>query len=189
MRIILASKSPRRRELLSQMYSDFEVIVSECDESLEGRAPRAGAELIAIKKGRAVLDMLGDSGRDAMIISSDTLVAVGDTPYGKPRDEEDAYRMLRALSGGVHNVHTGVAVHYRGRLFCGVDTTDVVFRALTDEEIYDYIKTGEPMDKAGSYGIQGLGGKFVEKICGNYDTVVGLSCELLRSLIAKALAE
>ena len=94
--------------------------------------------------------------------------------------------MLASLSGRAHNVHTGVAVHYRGRVFSGVATTAVSFKPLTDAEIDEYIATGEPMDKAGSYGIQGLGGRFVTGFDGDYDTVVGLSVALTRRLIADA---
>jgi septum formation protein len=105
---------------------------------------------------------------------------------GKPTDEADAYRMLRSLSGKAHNVHTGVAVHCQGRVFSGVATTAVHFREMTDEEIYDYIATGDPMDKAGAYGIQNGGGLFVTKYDGDYDTVVGLSVKLTKSLIDEA---
>lgn len=183
MRIILASKSPRRRELLSAVVKEFEIITAPTDETLPADVhPRQGVEVLAVRKGRAVAEKYPD----AMVISSDTLVELGGIPLGKPCDEADAHRMLRTLSGKGHNVHTGVAVHYKGRVFSGVDTTEVVFRELTDGEILDYIATGEPMDKAGSYGIQGLGGKFVTEYRGSYDTVVGLSVDLTRSLMEEA---
>ena len=95
--------------------------------------------------------------------------------------------MLKALSGRGHNVHTGVAVHYKGRVYSGVDTTRVIFRELSDSEIAEYVATGEPMDKAGSYGIQGLGGRLVESYEGNFDTVVGLSVNLTKKLIEEAV--
>lgn len=187
MRTILASKSPRRRELLSGITPNFEIITAETDESLpSGVSPRDGVELLAIRKGAAVLPLAASCD---MIISSDTLVELGGVPLGKPCDEDDAFRMLRELSGRAHNVHTGVAIHYKGRVFSGVDTTAVHFREMSDAEIRDYIATGEPMDKAGAYGIQGLGGRFVTKYDGNYDTVVGLSCDLLRRLIEEARAD
>lgn len=182
--IILASKSPRRRELLSEIFSEFEIIVAECDESLPSDVhPREGVELLAVRKGEAVLSLVSD---DALVISSDTLVELDGVPLGKPTDEDDARRMLRSLSGRAHNVHTGVAIHYKGRVFSGVDSTAVYFKELSDWEIDEYIATGEPMDKAGSYGIQGLGGRFVTRYEGRFDTVVGLSLELVKKLISEA---
>ena len=184
MKIVLASKSPRRRELLSTITESFEIIVEECDETLpDGVEPAEGVELLAVRKGNAVSASLPD---DRLVISSDTLVELSGKALGKPLVEEDAYRMLRSLSGKAHNVHTGVAVHYKGRVFSGVDSTAVYFKELSDEEIRAYIATGEPMDKAGSYGIQGLGGRFVEKYEGRFDTVVGLSVKLTEELIEKA---
>ena len=183
MKYILASKSPRRRELLSDIIKEFEIITCEVDESLpEGIHPRDGVEILAVKKGYAVAKDYPDS----LVISSDTLVEIGGTPLGKPVDECDAERMLRSLSGKAHNVHTGVAVHYKGKCYSGVATTAVYFREMTDEEISDYIASGDPMDKAGSYGIQSGGGKFVRKIEGDYDTVVGLSVALTKKLIDEA---
>ncbi len=124
---------------------------------------------------------------DALVISSDTLVELCGTPLGKPADKNDAKRMLRSLSAKAHNVHTGVAVHYNGKVFSGVDSTAVYFKELSDKEIDEYILTGEPMDKAGSYGIQGIGGKFVSEYRGRFDTVVGLSVALTEELIKEAL--
>ena len=178
--VILASKSPRRRELLSGICESFSVIVREVDETLpDGVHPREGVGMLAVKKGEAVAAEYGD----ALVISSDTLVELDGTPLGKPTSENDAYRMLRALSGREHNVHTGVAVHYRGRAFSGVATSVVRFRDISDEEIWEYIRGGEPMDKAGSYGIQGEGGKFVEKYDGDFDTIMGLSVSLTVELV------
>ena len=185
MEVILASKSPRRLELLGKIYPDLRVVVNTADETLPaGMHPRDGVEVLAVRKGAAVLSLVP---ADALIVSSDTLVEKGGLPLGKPQDEEDAFRMLRMLSGNVHNVHTGVAVHYKGRIFSGVESTAVTFRDITDGEIHEYISTGEPMDKAGAYGIQGLGGKFVLKYDGDYDTVVGLSLKLTERLIKEAL--
>ena len=184
MRVILASKSPRRRELLAEIFPDFDIIVSDADESLPtGHTPAECAEIVAARKGRAVADEAGD---EALVISSDTMVELDGIILGKPESADDAHRMLAMLSGRVHNVHTGVAVHYRGRCHSGVDTTRVEFRTLTDAEIDEYIATGEPMDKAGAYGIQGLGGRFVVGFEGNYDTVVGLSVSLTKRLVAEA---
>lgn len=183
MRYILASKSPRRRELLSEEITEFEIITAEVDESLpKGIHPREGVEILAIRKGEAV----AKSNPDALVISSDTLVELAGIPLGKPTDERDAVRMLKSLSGKAHNVHTGVAIHVGDRVFSGVATTAVYFRDMTDEEIKEYVASGDPMDKAGSYGIQSGGGKFVEKIDGDYDTVVGLSMNLVRKLLNEA---
>ena len=183
MRIILASKSPRRRELLSAIYDNFEIISLEVDETLpNGMHPYDGVRALAERKGREVALAEGE---DALIISSDTLVELDGLALGKPNGREEAKKMLHSLSGRAHNVHTGVAVHYRGRCLSGVDSTAVYFREITPKEIEDYIETGEPMDKAGSYAIQGIGGAFVEKYDGNFDTVVGLSLDLTRDLIEK----
>lgn len=182
-KIILASKSPRRRELLAKIYPDFEVLTRDVNEELpEGTDVRLGTELLAVRKGRAVAEVTSP---DCLVISSDTLVELDGIALGKPASESDAFNMLRALSGRAHNVHTGVAVHYRGRVCSGVATSAVYFRELTDKEILDYIATGEPMDKAGSYGIQGLGGAFVSHYDGDFDTVMGLSLTLTRLLIEK----
>lgn len=181
MKYILASKSPRRKELLGEIISDFEIITKEVDESLpEVIHPREGVEILAIRKGKAVADSLIP---DCIVISSDTLVEIGGKPLGKPTDRADAINMLKMLSGKAHNVHTGVAVHYNNKCVSGVATTAVYFREMTDLEIEEYVDSGDPMDKAGSYGIQSGGGKFVEKIDGDYDTVVGLSVRLTKELI------
>ena len=187
MRVILASKSPRRRELLSRIFPDFEIIVSDADETLpEGLSPAECAEAVALRKGSAVATEQGD---DALVISSDTMVELGGVILGKPASATDAHRMLAMLSGKRHNVHTGVAVHYRGRVFSGVDTTRVEFRPLTESEIDEYIATGEPMDKAGAYGIQGKGGALVSGYDGDFDTVVGLSLSLTERLVREATSD
>ncbi len=185
MKIILASASPRRRELLGKVCKKFEIMVKEVDENLEnGINPKDGVEILAIRKGHAVLDVIEETERgESVIISSDTLVELDGVPLGKPLSEACAYKMLRALSGKRHNVHTGIAVHSGNKLYSGVATTGVYFKELTDAEIKEYIASGEPMDKAGAYGIQGLAGKFVEKIEGDFDTVVGFSQRLLLELL------
>jgi len=183
MRFILASKSPRRRELLGKIISGFDITVREVDESLPaGVHPALGVELLAVRKGEAV----ASENVDALVISSDTLVELDGIPLGKPADEADARKMLKSLSGRWHNVHTGVAVHYKGKLHSGVFTSRVLFRELSDGEISDYIATGEPMDKAGAYGIQGLGGALVERYEGDFDTIVGLPLALTERLIEEA---
>ena len=183
MRYILASKSPRRRELLGEVIENFEIITHEVDETLpEGIHPREGVEILAIRKGEAVAKY----NPEAIVISSDTLVELDGVALGKPENEADAYRMLRSLSGKSHNVHTGVAIHAGGRAYSGVASTAVHFREMTDDEIYAYIATGDPMDKAGAYGIQNGGGLFVTKYDGDYDTVVGLSVNLTKKLLDEA---
>jgi septum formation protein len=193
MKIILASKSPRRKELLSAVCESFEIITSEADETLPaGMHPKDGVALLAERKGSAVMSMLEGGGvcvADSLIISSDTLVEKDGVALGKPTDENDAFSMLKTLSGKRHNVHTGVCIHYAGKVVSGTATTAVYFREMTDGEIWEYIKTGEPMDKAGAYGIQGLGGKFVEKTEGDYDTVVGLSMNLTKRLAKSVTGE
>ena len=187
MKVILASKSPRRRELLARIIPEFDIITAPTDETLPcGMHPREGVEVLAVRKGAAVREL---ASKDALIVSSDTLVEIDGTPLGKPEGREDAHRILSLLSGRVHNVHTGVAVHYGDRVFSGTHTSSVTFRKLTDEEIYSYIDTGEPMDKAGAYGIQGMGGSFVESFCGEFESIMGLSVTLTRALIDEALKE
>lgn len=187
MRIILASKSPRRRELLGELFDSFEIKTEPTDEALDaGISPKVGVEILAKRKGDATYFAMlrcGEDTSDSMIISSDTLVEIDGVPLGKPSDEDDAIRMLKSLSGRAHNVHTGVCVRLGERVLSGVDTTRVHFKELSDTEIEEYVKGGEPMDKAGAYGIQGDGGKFVRSIDGDYDTVVGLSLRLTRSLV------
>ncbi len=182
---ILASKSPRRRELLGRLLDNFEIITCEVDETIPaGMHPKEGVELLAVRKGAAVA-----GGReDCLIISSDTLVELDGVPLGKPRDENEAVSMLRSLSGRTHNVHTGVAVHYHGRVYSGTDSTAVTFRELTDGEIADYVASGDPMDKAGAYGIQSGARGFVGEVRGNFDSVIGLSLSLTRELINRALS-
>ncbi|MBQ8879930.1 MAG: septum formation protein Maf [Clostridia bacterium] len=185
MRVILASKSPRRRELLGKIIDNFEIITAETDEALPPSLhPSEGVRILAIRKGAAVRDTVGD---EALIISSDTLVEIDGEPLGKPTDEACAAAMLTRLSGRGHNVHTGVAIHYKGKVFSGTHTSRVYFRKISDREIQDYIATGEPMDKAGSYGIQGEGGKFVKRFDGEFDSIMGLSVSLTRELMEKAV--
>lgn len=156
-------------------------MVADIDESLPaGVTPEEGVRLLSERKGGAVLERVADP--TALIISSDTLVELNGEPLGKPTDPSDAARMLRALSGAAHFVRTGVAVHFGGRVASGVASTKVVFKELSDEEIAKYVASGEPMDKAGSYGIQGAAGAFVERVEGDMDTVIGLSLVLTKKL-------
>ncbi len=191
MNIILASKSPRRKELLSKVFPRFEIMVSEADETLpEGESLECGVAVIAERKGQAVYEKLcrelGKTVADGYcIISSDTLVEVDGEPLGKPRDKAEAYGMIEKLSGREHYVRTGVAINFGG--VCRRDTasTKVVFRKLTEREIEEYVSSEEPYDKAGGYGIQGAAGRFVDRIEGDYDTVVGLSLSLVLDLLER----
>lgn len=189
MRIILASKSPRRKELLGDIFDEFEIMSADADETLdEGISTVDGVEILSVRKGNAVYENLIAEGVDlthTLIISSDTLVELGGVPLGKPADREDAISMLTALSGKAHNVHTGVAVRLGAHVVSGRRSTAVYFKELSHEQIGAYVDSGEPMDKAGAYGIQGGAGAFVEKIEGDFDTVVGLSRSLVRELCAE----
>ncbi|HWJ12845.1 MAG TPA: Maf family protein [Gemmatimonadaceae bacterium] len=183
-RVILASASPRRRELLRLIGVDHEVRPADIDESyLPGERPDAHAERLARGKAEAIASV---AGADAVTIGSDTIVVVDGDVLGKPRDREHAGQMLRRLSGRSHVVMTGVAVSWCGKTLSGVEQVDVTFRALSDDEIERYIDTGEPMDKAGAYGIQGFGATIVERVDGDYFAVMGLALNRLAGLLREA---
>ena len=170
-RFVLASASPRRRELLRDAGYDFSVVPSTADETLPENCPAADAvRLLAERKAQSVLLQVPGS----VVLGCDTVVAVGHAILGKPRTEEEAAAMLRALSGKVHTVFSGVCVTDGTKTETFVSATDVVFAALSEATIASYVATGEPMDKAGAYGIQGRGSVLVERINGDYFTVVGL---------------
>ena len=173
MSIILASNSPRRRELLAQIgIRDFQILSPDVDEAVEpGLSPARMVEALSLRKAQAAA---GRAGADDLIIAADTVVALDGRVLGKPRDQEEAFAMLSALSGREHRVYTGVTVLGGGQAATEHEETAVAFRALSPEEIRDYIATGEPMDKAGAYGIQGVGALLVQGIRGDYCNVVGL---------------
>lgn len=181
--IFLASASPRRRELIAELNMPFVCASPDADETVpEGTAPMDAALLIARRKAEASRAMSESQGR--VIVSADTIVVVDDTIYGKPADEADAARMLSKLSGREHQVMTGVCVTLPdGTCDAFCEITDVRFYSLNDEEISGYIATGEPMDKAGAYGIQGIGKLLVEGISGDYNNVVGLPVARLKRFI------
>lgn len=171
MDIILASASPRRRELLALADIKYTVIPSECEEILpENITPSQAVELLAQQKADDVLKRHPD----CMIIAADTVVALGNTILGKPKDDEDAFNMLMSLSGKIHTVYTGVCIKTADKEELFNVATDVEFYELTEKEIHDYIVTKEPCDKAGAYGIQGKGSLLVKGIHGDYFNVVGL---------------
>lgn len=200
MRLILASASPRRAELLHSAGYTFDVVVANVDESIRpGESPstyvrrlaadksfRVGADLRVVPGGHA-----GPPLHDVVILGADTTVAVDGEILGKPRDEEDGREMLRRLSGKAHQVLTGVSLRQGADEVGRVETTSVTFRVLTDEDISWYVASGEGRDKAGGYAIQGFASRFIPIIAGSYSNVVGLpvACvdELLRSLLASRL--
>lgn len=175
MKIILASKSPRRQELLKLMDIDFRVVLKEVDESYpDGLTPAEIAVHIASKKAEAFDEAVNDE----IVLTADTIVAIDGLILGKPESREHAIEMLQRLSGKVHEVYTGVCLYYKGEYNKFYDRSEVFFRQLTDEEIISYVDEYEPYDKAGSYGIQqriGLIG--IERINGSYTNVVGLPTE------------
>jgi septum formation protein len=185
-RIILASQSPRRRELLALIGIAHEVMPADLDESvLPNEAPTAHAERLARAKAEAIARR--ESG--AVVIGSDTIVVLDGDILGKPRDHADAAATLRRLSGRTHTVHTAVAVARNGRLVSGVESVEVTFRPLSNEQIETYIATGEPMDKAGAYGIQGYGAVIVERVHGDYFAVMGLALGMLVGLLEQVGVE
>ena len=176
-RIILASASPRRSELLKSHGIEFEVIVSDAEETNVGETPKAIAEKNAFFKAKAVYDSL-ENKENIIVIGADTVVALGNTIYGKPKDKEDAVNMLNNLSGKEHSVITGVAIitteNGQIKLLTPSEETKVKFKTLTAQEIEDYTNSSEPYDKAGSYAIQGNAKVFIEYIEGDYENVIGL---------------
>lgn len=178
-RLILASQSPRRRELLTLMGIPFAVDAPQVDETCTLGARDAVLELSRRKAHAAAARHPGQ-----VILASDTLVAVDDEPLGKPRDEADAFRMLKSLAGRWHQVYTGVcAIGTDGACHAQVDATDVRFGPMSDEAIRAYIRTGEPMDKAGAYALQGIAGLWIEEIRGSHTNVIGLPLTLTRRLL------
>ena len=171
--VVLASGSPRRQELLRRIgITDFDIAVTQTDETYpEGLTPEETVAYIA--RGKAEAAKAFTSPGD-IVITADTMVFLGGERLGKPRDAEDALRMLRELSGNRHTVCTGVTVRQDDKLICFTTSSDVYFRALDDEELRSYIATGEPLDKAGAYGIQGLGSLLVERVEGDVFNVIGL---------------
>lgn len=179
-RLILASSSPRRKELLENLRLEFEISSSDADESFSDTLSPAEAvmELASRKSGTVALDF-----PDCFVIGSDTVVVHEGTILGKPESGQEALKMLKKLSGNTHSVYTGVSIISPEKETRFYEKTDVTFWELSDEEIDTYIKSGEPFDKAGGYGIQGFGSMLVKEISGDYYTVVGLPVSrLIREL-------
>lgn len=186
MDVILASKSPRRQELLKRIIKDFKVVVSDFDEdsiSFNGNPDEFVKEL---SKGKALA--VGQNTKNhSIIIAADTIVVLNDKVLGKPKSEEQAFEMLTLLSGNTHKVYSGVTIVNTedNSIFSEVISTEVKFSDLTEAQIESYINSKEPMDKAGAYGIQGLGSVFVEEIRGCYYNVVGLPLNKLNKMLEK----
>ncbi len=185
MQVILASQSPRRRELLTLIGIAHEVLPADIDESLlPGEQPAPHAERLA----RAKAHTIAEREPGAIVIAADTIVVVDGDVLGKPRDAAEAHAMLGRLSGRTHTVLTAIAVASGSRTESAVESVEVTFRALSDSEIAAYIATGEPMDKAGAYGIQGYGATIVERVNGDYFSVMGLGLRRLVDLLGRGRA-
>lgn len=182
--IILASASPRRREILTMLSVDYTVESSDVDETIEVKEPGEMVSELAKRKANAVLLSHPE---DCVVIGSDTIVWKDDAVLGKPADREEAVRMLQNLSGDINTVYTGVCIMIRrdGQVIedAFYEAADVCFAPMSEEEIRWYVGTGEPMDKAGAYAVQGLGGRFIREIRGDFYTVMGLPmCRLYEKL-------
>ena len=212
MKIILASQSPRRREILTSLGYEFDIVIPNVNEDLiDGLSPVEFVKLLSRRKADVVEDLVGansvrpqhkthaipdtfftkeDNNETIAIIAADTVVAINGQILGKPIDEADAFNMLNTLSGNQHSVFTGFTVIFLKNKIANAITdvceTRVKFKILTDSEILDYIKTGEPMDKAGSYGIQGLAKDFIETFDGSLTNVIGLPADELQAILQKA---
>jgi septum formation protein len=189
MNVILASQSPRRKELLGLFHFPFTIRVADVDETMDPAKPVYDeVARVSRAKAEATPHTPGD-----VVIAADTIVVCDGQRLGKPVDEQDAYRMLRLLSGRDHQVMTGLCVLYNGTATTCTEVTDIHFRELSDREIYAYIRSGDPMDKAGSYGIQGGAALFAERLAGDYYNVMGLPvCRLgmlLRQIVPELLEE
>lgn len=176
MDLILASNSPRRKEILESLGLSFRIIPSKTDEDIN----LLGSDLVMELSKRKALEVFNKN-KDSIVIGSDTIVYMNDKVYGKPKNETDAFNMLKELSGKTHEVITGVTIISKNKIDTFYDKAYVTFKDLTDNMIYDYIKTKEPMDKAGSYGIQGEGMKLIKEYNGDFYTIMGLPKTLINS--------
>ena len=168
---IVASASPRRKEILSMGGFGFRIIPSDCDETIKEKlSPEETVKVLAERKALSVLE----KNTESVVLGCDTVVALGDEILGKPSDREDAFKMIKALSGKTHRVCTGVCIADKDKIKSFVSVAEVEFYELSDETAESYVATGECDDKAGAYGIQGLGGTLVKSIKGDYYAIVGL---------------
>ncbi|MDH4223121.1 MAG: Maf family protein [candidate division Zixibacteria bacterium] len=183
-KLILASSSPRRAEILRKENVDFEIIFpEEIEEDNISAEPSSHVQELSRKKAESVAKKV----KDRLIMGADTIVVLGGEILGKPKNREDAFRILKKLSGKEHRVYTGIALvdNIGGKTVSDFQLTRVKFNQLKDKQIEEYIESGEPLDKAGAYGIQGMGNFLVEKIEGDLDNVIGLPLRKLKELLSK----
>ncbi|WP_027624985.1 Maf-like protein [Clostridium lundense] len=185
MNIILASASERRKELLKRIVDNFQIVVSNFDENKIEFQGDCGSYVVDLAKGKALNVASNLNTHEDIIIASDTVVFLDNKVLGKPKDKSEAFDMLKSLSGKIHQVYSGIAIYntYNKKIITEYVCTEVKFSNIPDDLILKYIESGEPMDKAGAYGIQGYGGIFVEKINGCYYNVVGLPLNKLYFLL------
>lgn len=189
--LILASKSPRRREILTALGVELEILAPDVDESSDERDPARLVTELALRKGRSARALLEKEGRwsdETVVIASDTVVSVDDRILGKPRDTEEAREMLRLLSGRGHKVTSGIALLAGDREIAASETTGVYFSTLSEADIVRYVASGEPMDKAGAYAVQGRASLWIERLDGDYFSVVGLPVHRLNELSRELLS-
>ena len=188
-RVVLGSNSPRRRELLHILTDDFEVQPSHCEEIVPEGIPAQEVPIcLAEQKCRDVVSRCQPDD-NTIVIGCDTVVILGSEILGKPKDQEDAFRMLSSLCAETHRVVSGLCVWYKGRYHTSYDDAWVTFSAHSEEELRYYVSTGEPMDKAGAYGIQELGGLLASNIEGDYYSIVGLPVNELAAVLTKMLTD
>lgn len=187
MKLVLASQSPRRQELLEKAGYELDIHPANFSEK-SGNAKEAAEVVLLNAKGKCqeIVQQVGDA---IPVVGADTVVVIDGKIIGKPKDAKDAVAALNTLSNRKHQVLTGIAISYQGKMVAEVATTDVYFKKLSKKEITDYVATGEPLDKAGSYGIQGKGGFMVEHIEGNFDNVMGLDIDTVQRLLKKLQVE
>ncbi len=180
---ILASASPRRKELLGELGITPVVCPTDADETIEEKlTPDKFVEVLSKRKADAYT---GELAEDDILVAADTVVALDDEILGKPTDPQNAFDMLKSLSGNSHSVYTGITVKSKDKSITACGETKVIFREMTDTEIWEYVNSGDPMDKAGAYGIQGEAGRFVSAIDGSLNNVIGLPTELLKEIFIK----
>ena len=185
MELILASQSPRRKELLGLLNIPFTIQVSQADETMDPRQdPAVSVAEVSRRKALALC-----APETSVVIAADTIVVCDGEILGKPKDQQDAVRMLNMLSGRSHQVMTGMTLLHKGKACSHTEITEVVFRPLDDQEIRRYVASGDPMDKAGSYGIQSGGALFVETIHGDYYNVMGLPICRLTQILKETVPE
>lgn len=183
MKWILASGSPRRRDILTELGCTFDIVVADTDESCNANDPAEIVCILAERKAKAVAEKLGDSANGRLIIAADTLVSCDGNVLGKPKDRTDAKSMLTMLSGRTHEVYSGISLILNGRVQTAFECTQVSFNEMTDAEIERYIDSGEPMDKAGAYAVQGKAAAFIQGLNGCYFNVVGLPVHRLYRML------